>query len=84
MNIVLPPNTANTLERLRRSMGVSRVKAFDFAIQQALLDFESNKVLDAPNPAADELSDDELFEIATAAVKRSRREKYDPQFSSLK
>jgi hypothetical protein len=76
MNIVLPPNTANTLERLRRSMGVSRVKAFDFAIQQALLDFESNKVLDAPNPAADELSDDELFEIATMAVNRSRREKH--------
>jgi hypothetical protein len=76
MNIVLPPNTANTLERLRRSMGVSRVKAFDFAIQQALLDFESNKVLDASNPAADELSDDELFDIATEAVKRSRREKH--------
>jgi hypothetical protein len=76
MNIVLPPNTANTLERLRRSMGVSRVKAFDFAIQQALLDFESNKVLDAPNPVADEMSDDELFALATEAVKRSRREKH--------
>ena len=75
MNIELPSSTAKTLERLRRSIGTTREEAVDRALKAYLEDVQSNRILTASNPVTQDMSEDDIYAIANAAVKQARAEK---------
>jgi hypothetical protein len=73
MVIELPKKTASRLENLQRSLGKSQLEALDFALKAALDELEAERAFRAPNPHAEELSDDEIMAIASEAVKADRQ-----------
>lgn len=73
MVIELPKKTASRLENLQRSLGKSQLEALDFALKAALDELEAEREFRAPNPHAEEFSDDEIMAIATEAVKADRQ-----------
>ena len=63
------------IERIRRSKGVSRAQALETLVQEGASMAQANSILDAPNPKAHGMTDDEIMNIATDAVKQARRER---------
>ena len=74
MNIELPNSTAKKLEQLRRTLGTTRVDALDRVINTYLEDKQLLDLLRAPNLATENMTEDEIYEITTAAVQRARSE----------
>jgi hypothetical protein len=75
MNLELPSKTAKTLEQIMLSLGTSREEAMDRALNSYLEDITMERILIAPNPRTQNMTEDDVYEIATAAVKRARAEK---------
>lgn len=75
MNLDLPTHTAKKLEQLRRSLGTTRVEALDRVLDNYLEDKQLLALLKAPNPATAHMTEDEVYEIVDAAVKRAREER---------
>ncbi len=75
MNLDLPSKTAKTLEQLRRSLGTTREEAIDRALNSYLDDIKMERVLTVPNPRTKDMTEDDVYEVANAAIKRARAEK---------
>lgn len=75
MMLELPTGDAKILEQIRRSLRTTREEAIRLALNAFLDDLNANKLLAARNPVTEQMSEDEVYEIANAAVKQARLEK---------
>ena len=75
MILELPTGAAKTLEQIRRSLRTTREEAVQLALNAFLDDLNANKLLTARNPVTERMSEDEVYEIANAAVKQARAQK---------
>jgi hypothetical protein len=72
MNLELPSATAKKLEQLRRSLGTTRIEAVDRMLDNYLEDKKLLELLLSPNPVTANMTEDQIYEITTAAVKQDR------------